>query len=177
MPLAELAGWGDGRGSAPSLQLSQSAHVICGWDELVTSTALCTIESEPSRAAIHAAVPATQGQSLEERRSLSAWGSRLLDCIAQERLQWVFFCVALNTSTLYLLLLFLCFLQTCLTRLVLHITKAFKVRLLICDLSAKQRWSCPSPNKAFKSKETINSSGQGLFLVMQFFMYLVWALN
>lgn len=161
----------------PSLQPTLSAHTICGRGGLVTSTGLCTVESKPRRAAIPCCSPTAEGQSLEEKSSLSAWESRLLGCIAWGRLQWVIFFIVLNFSILYLLLLVLCFLQTCLTRLALHITKAFEVQLLICVLSAKQRWSCPSPKKAFKSNKAISSSGQGLSLVMQIFMYVVWAMN
>lgn len=174
MPLPELAGWGDRRGFAPSLQPFQSAHVICGRGELVTSTVLCKIESEPS----HAAVPATEQQSLEERSSLfECLGIKTSWLHCSGKIAMGILLVVLNFSTLYLLLLFLCFLQTRLTRLALHITKAFEVWLLICDLSAKQRWSCPPPNKAFKSNKAISSSGQGLFLVMQILIYVVWALN
>lgn len=66
------------------------------------STALCTMESEPS----HAAVPAAEGQSLEkETVCLSTWESRLLGCIAQGRLHWVLFLIVPKFSTLYLLIL------------------------------------------------------------------------
>lgn len=106
MPLPELAGWGDRRGFASSLQPFQSAHVICGRGELVTSTVLCTIESEPS----HAVVPAAEEQSLEERSSLfECLGIKTSWLHCSGKIAMGILLVVLNFSTLYLLLLFLCF--------------------------------------------------------------------
>lgn len=127
MPLPEVAGWGGRRGCAPSLQPSQSAHMICGQGGLVTSKALCTVESESSHAAIPCCSPSSRG-AVSGGKEQFVWVSGNQDFLAAllredyngifykiYYLQNLLFCIVLNFSTLYLLLLFLCFLQTCLT--------------------------------------------------------------
>lgn len=61
MPLPEVADWRGRRGSVLSLQPFQSAHMICDQGGLMISTALCTMESEPSHAAIPCCSPRSRG--------------------------------------------------------------------------------------------------------------------
>jgi len=140
MPLPEVAGQARQKRTCTPTSATWFAYVISGRGGSVAK-----------HRAVHCGVRGTgyhpvlqpqqqRWQSLGERSCLSErLGIGLLGCFGQGRLQWVLFFSVLNFSTSYLLIvLFLCVLHTCLTRLTLHVTEAFEVWLLICVLPVKQ---------------------------------------